>query len=190
MDIPHLNYEPVIAKVTKIVNKWKKRYLTPLGKITVIKTFILGGLNHILCSIPYSKSWIDQLTRIMFSFLWDDKPHKVSKRQITNDYFKGGLKMTHLNHFITAQKLVWIKRLFTCGEAPWAKLLSSILDKHKLFTIALVQKNVRKCLQSFLEGSIACMEPFSKKYVFWRVQHTCHPIVVQSPNFKRALILS
>ena len=51
--------------------------------------------------------------------------------------------MTHLDHFITAQKLVWIKRLFTCGEAPWAKLLSSIVYKDKLFTMGpLWSKNL------------------------------------------------
>ena len=123
----------MIIKITNIINKWRRRYLTPLGKITVIKTFIIGSFNHIFSSIPCSKSWVDQLNKILFSFLWDEKPHKISKKQITNDYVKVGLKMTHLNNFIISQKIVWIKRLFTCSEDPWAKLVSNMINKDRLF---------------------------------------------------------
>ena len=69
----------------------------------------------------------------MFSFLWDGKPHKVSKIQITNDYIHRGLKMINLENFIAAQKIVWIKRLFTSSDTPWALLASSLFNTHQLY---------------------------------------------------------
>ena len=36
------------VEIKKIINNWNKQYLTPIGKITIIKTFILSKLNHLL----------------------------------------------------------------------------------------------------------------------------------------------
>ena len=51
-EIPSLNYDPIMNRIIKILSNWKRRYLTPLGKVTIIKTFIIGSLNHIFSSIP------------------------------------------------------------------------------------------------------------------------------------------
>ena len=90
-DIPLINYTTLLNAITKILSKWR-RNLTPIGKISIVKTFIISGLNHLLSSIPSpSKQFISQLNQLMYSFIWDNKPHKISKRQITNLYVEGGL---------------------------------------------------------------------------------------------------
>ena len=35
-----INYQKAQIKINESIKSWNKRYLTPLGKITVIKTFI------------------------------------------------------------------------------------------------------------------------------------------------------
>ena len=47
-----INYRLAINKVKNTISFWKKRSLTPLGKITVIKTLILSRLNHLFMTIP------------------------------------------------------------------------------------------------------------------------------------------
>ena len=37
-----LNYSEKIAEIKEIISRWNKRYLTPLGKIAIIKTFLLS----------------------------------------------------------------------------------------------------------------------------------------------------
>ena len=44
--IPNLNFKPLLGKVKCILSTWKKRDLTPLRKIAVLKTFILASFNH------------------------------------------------------------------------------------------------------------------------------------------------
>ena len=50
-EVPDLNYNKAMSDLYKIVNQWGKRDLTPLGKITIIKTFLFTKFNHLF--YPY-----------------------------------------------------------------------------------------------------------------------------------------
>ena len=109
-DIPGNNYTPVLKTIPKTLSNWQRRNLTPIGKIAVIKTFVISALTHMFSAIPSpSSDVIMHLNQIFYSFIWNNKPHKICKRQITNTYIKGGLEMVNLENFIMSQKLVWIK---------------------------------------------------------------------------------
>ena len=51
-EIPTKNYEPLLKKVSQVINLSKKRILTPIGKITVLKTIILSKFIHLFQSLP------------------------------------------------------------------------------------------------------------------------------------------
>ena len=97
----NLNYGPILDKISKCLNVWKKRFRTPLGKITVIKTLILSKLNHLFMSIPNpNQSVTNKLQSTFYKFLWDGKPDKISRKQLCSDYMRGGLCMIDLQKFI------------------------------------------------------------------------------------------
>ena len=48
---PDINYSKAISKAKSLLSSWKYRYLTPIGKITILKTFILSKFNHLFMSI-------------------------------------------------------------------------------------------------------------------------------------------
>ena len=101
-----------MLEIKGIINKWIKRYLTPLGKVTVIKTFIMSGLNHLLLTLPNpNETFIKELNNILFKFLWSGKPDKINRNTVTLDKHLGGLKMVNMKDFITSLKLSWIRRL-------------------------------------------------------------------------------
>ena len=50
-----INFSKQITKICKIINNWNKRSLTPIGKITIVKTFLLSKLNHLLLSLTNPK---------------------------------------------------------------------------------------------------------------------------------------
>ena len=66
--IPILNYQNAIAKAKKIINSWKFRYLTPIGKITVIKTLILSVFTHLFMAIPTPIDILDELNKLQLNF--------------------------------------------------------------------------------------------------------------------------
>ena len=117
-----LNYKPRLKEIENTINRWSKQTLTPFGKITIIKTLIISKLNHLFLAIPgLDENMIRQLTSKIYSFIWDDKPDKVKRDLISQDYCWGDLKMINLKAFIQGLKLTWVRRLFH-SESNWVKL--------------------------------------------------------------------
>ena len=58
--IPEINYINAINKVCKLINLWNNRSLTPLGKVTVIKTLLLPQFNHLFTSLLTPKKYSGQ----------------------------------------------------------------------------------------------------------------------------------
>ena len=63
-----------------LLERWKRRPLTPFGKVTVIKTLALPKVTHMLTSLPAPPNFHQKLEKIFFSFLWDGKPPKMSRK--------------------------------------------------------------------------------------------------------------
>ena len=62
-----LNLNLNFIKIRELVNIWSRRYLSPLGKISVIKTFLLPKLNHLFLSLPSpTELWINRLNDTFF----------------------------------------------------------------------------------------------------------------------------
>ena len=63
------NYQKLKAIIKDNIKSWNKRYITPLGKINVVKTFLLSQLNHIFLSLPNpSPTIMKELNTILFKF--------------------------------------------------------------------------------------------------------------------------
>ena len=125
-NIVDINYNLLIPKIIAMVQQWKRRVLTPIGRITVIKSLLIPKLNHLFISLPNpKKETISYLNKTIFEFLWKSKIDKVKRSVITQDYSSGGLKMVDINNFITSLKCSWIKRL-TKAHKPWMDFLFTI----------------------------------------------------------------
>ena len=50
--IPIINYKKILKSVTTEIEKWSRRKLTLIGRITVIKSLLLSKINHLLSFLP------------------------------------------------------------------------------------------------------------------------------------------
>ena len=50
--VPSINYEGKLLEIQKLLNAWLKQHLTPLGKITVIKSLVVSKITYLTISIP------------------------------------------------------------------------------------------------------------------------------------------
>ena len=122
-----LNYTTKLEDIRKIINKWSMRKLSPIGRLTIIKTLIIPKLNHLILTLPNPKpEYIKMFETEMYHFLWNSKTHRIKKNTIIQDYRYGGLKMIDYTDFISALKSSWIRRLIH-SNASWVKLLESEL---------------------------------------------------------------
>ena len=73
--MPETNYKKAMEKIKDSTAFWKKMSLTPIGKITVIKSLLLSTLNHLFMSVPLpNKCFINNIENLLYCFLWDGKP--------------------------------------------------------------------------------------------------------------------
>ena len=108
-DIPHLNFDLAIQKAKIELKSWKYRTLSPIGKITVLKTLILPKFVHLFSSIPVPQTILTEINTMFYNFLWDGNPDKVKRNIVCKDYSEGGMKMINVLKFEKAQKLKWLK---------------------------------------------------------------------------------
>ena len=75
-----LNLEDKIAILEKTLNNWKRRKLTLIGKIHIVKTLGLSKLIYSASVLAMSKHTVERINKIIFNFLWDGKPAKIKKK--------------------------------------------------------------------------------------------------------------
>ena len=155
-----LNYIPAIKSLQKLFSLWSHRYLTPIGKIAVIKSLALSKLNHLLLVLPSpGKDILKQLETMFYHFIWSGKPDKIKRTVLCKHYLDGGLNMTDLRKFISAMKVTWIRRFYKNLEAPWAKVgrvLLGPVDKIILFGPNYSQNIARKVKNKFWSEVLNC----------------------------------
>ena len=150
----------MIQSLQKLFHQWNKRYLSPLGRITVIKTFALSKLNHLFLSLPLpDKKYMKQIESMFYKFIWDNKPDKIKRTTLTKDFLHGGLNMIDLTNFASGMKITWIRQMYKNPDLPWVLLARSYLGPiHKIFTLGYSYsfKLSRKINNKFWSQTLEC----------------------------------
>lgn len=126
-----LNMDKKMLEIQRLLTRWKKRDMSILGKITVIKSLALSKVVHLLIALPDPPEIFTQtLTKEFYNFIWNGGPDRVKREILTESYEKGGLKMINIQHFTAALKLTWIKRFVTKPDA-WSEPLRHLSDSDR-----------------------------------------------------------
>ena len=126
--MPVLNYAQALERVKQKLNFWKLSCLTPIGKITVIKSLIFLKFTLLFTTLPASEGILDDINKMFFNYLWDIKPDKTNREQICSTYLLGGLKITNSFNFEKSMKMKWLKTAITDIGKHWLSLLLQDVD--------------------------------------------------------------
>lgn len=111
-EIERLNYEQKLKDIDNTLKRWSKQVLSPIGKITVIKSLLISKMNHLFLTIPGpSEALVKKLASIFYSYIWEGKPDKIKRDILCQNRVLGGLKMLNIEAYIQGLKLTWIRRL-------------------------------------------------------------------------------
>lgn len=159
-----------IPKTKSMIQHSKRRLLTPIGRVTVVKFLISPKYNNLFISLPTSRrETILSLNKDIFEFVWNAKCDKIKRSVITQDYQQGGLKMLEMNKFIMSLKCSWLKRLIK-GKKSWIDIFEAING------VQIVNK-----LLDFGDAFISeCVIP--KNNVFWQDVFNSFLCVIKSFN--------
>lgn len=115
----NMNYEEKLDKIRNVLNCWKYRRLTLMGKIVVIKSLAASQLTYILAPLASNHKIISEINNLFYNFLWNSKGDKIKRSVIISDYNKGGLKMIDIFSFNKSLKTAWINKYLddsNCGK--------------------------------------------------------------------------
>ena len=93
-EVVQANIYPALEKIQNIIKIWSMRKLTLFGKITVIKSLLESQLVYKLSVLPNpSHQLLKEIDQTLFHFLWDNKPHRITKHMAIEPRDLGGLSM-------------------------------------------------------------------------------------------------
>ena len=125
-DMQTLNFEPKLLQIERDIKSWSKRHISPLGKITVIKSLLLPKLTHLFMALPRpSEQSIKKLEKTLFNFIWSNKNDRISRKNMVKTLAEGGCYMAHVNTFIKSLKLTWIRRIIN-SSCSWTNIFYEI----------------------------------------------------------------
>ena len=105
----HINFSEKIERIKSILNSWSARRLTPLAKITIIKSLAVSQIVHVLSALPTHQGALKEINTLLYDFLWNGKGVKIKRTEMINDYDKGRLKMIDIQSFNKSLKMKWVQ---------------------------------------------------------------------------------
>ena len=102
-----------------------EKNLTMIGRITVVKTFIIPKITYVATVTPIDKENISKFKRIIYNFILNNRVEKIKRSTLSLNTSEGGLKMIDIDKYIEAIQLTWVKRLISEDQANW-----KIIPKH------------------------------------------------------------
>ena len=82
---------------------WKWRGLTLIGKIQIVKTFIIPKFLSKATAISISNDLVNEINRLIFIWRGNDK---IKQTVLINDIETGGLKILDIESMISAQRVM------------------------------------------------------------------------------------
>lgn len=146
-----LNYDGKLMTIRRDLHKWNKRQLTPLGKITILKTIIFSKLTYLFLNLPDPPANVmKEIENMMFKFLWNEKPAKIKRSVVCKPYIDGGLQMIDVAACISSLKISWLKRI--TDESEFQKFIFNIFPDFQCLH-KLGEEYIHVCMQR-------CRNPF------------------------------
>ena len=108
----NINFDEKFAEIKKLMNIWMKRSITPVGRVAILRSLLLSKLIHLWILLPDPPdTFINNLQKMCFRFVWQDKQDKISRKTVVKSVKNGGLNVPDIKQLIRALKLTWIRRL-------------------------------------------------------------------------------
>jgi len=120
-----MNFEETLKSIKKTLNLWKWRGLTLIGKIQIIKTFIIPKFLYRAAMVTTNRRFVKELDKALYDYVWKGRD-KVKRLTLIGDIKAGGLRMPHVDSIIKTQRFNCLKRYSESYPAYW----KIILDKY------------------------------------------------------------
>ena len=106
-----LNFANRIQELKTVIKVWSWRNLSYQGKNLLMKSLGISKFVYAGQNIEIDQNVINETQKIIWNFIWDNKPVKVKREVMQQEIKNGGLNIINLEWMIDALKINWINRL-------------------------------------------------------------------------------
>ena len=89
-----LNFDEIVTSIKQKLHIWRWRDLTIMGRIQIVKTFIVPIFLYRASMLCSDQEFVKELNKIIFEFIWKGQD-KVKRSALIGDINDGGLKALH-----------------------------------------------------------------------------------------------
>ena len=94
------NWHEKLDNIQSVLNQWKRRNLTMLGKIIVMKSLAISKITYSVTNTAEIDNFIQKLNKILYTYLWDKK-ERIKRNTLIGKIEWGGIEMLDIqSHFI------------------------------------------------------------------------------------------
>ena len=171
-----LNFETRVNKCKSVLNEWKSRHLTMIGRAQILKTFIVSQFLFIASAIVLPKHYISVINNMMIDFMWRGKKGKLSRSVLYKTVENGGLGVPELGHMISVSHIKWVRRYIFDENVHYWKVFF-------MYFFRKCQMNVNVLLFSNYDTKrLFCYKNNIPLFYINIVQEWCHNVETKIPR--------
>ena len=119
------NFGDKIDKAKQIINMWKQKDLSLIGRVQIIKTFITSLFKYSISAEDIPENYIKEVESVIYAFVWKDKKEGLKRRVLIKSEEEGGLKVPSFKFIVDSVKLkgFFLQIFDSDSEQVWALLV-------------------------------------------------------------------
>ena len=117
-----MNFDEIVTSIKQKLHIWRWRDLTIIGRIQIVKTFIIPIFLYRASMICSDQEFIKEVNKIIFDFIWKGRD-KFKRSVLVGDIEDGGLRAPHLKSMIETQRIICCKKLASDEPSSWKTIL-------------------------------------------------------------------
>ena len=94
------NWDQKVEKIEKLIAQWKKRKLTMIGRIQIVKSLLIPQITYLITVASMPKAILKKVEHLIYKFIWNSITEKVKRKTLIKNYKNGGLNMIDLQAHI------------------------------------------------------------------------------------------
>ena len=102
------NFDSIFKSIKDTLNMGKWRGLTLLGRIQLIKSFVIPKILSKAAVIAVTDDFIKEINSLIYSFIWKGND-KIERAALINDIENSGLRMLDIQSMIHSQRVMVLK---------------------------------------------------------------------------------
>ena len=144
------NFAQKVDNLKAKLSAWRSRKLSLFGRCLISKTLGLSQIVYSASMLDIPNNYTSAIQSLLFQFLWKNKPDKIKRQVLYQDYGDGGLRVTNVEIMFKSLRLAWIQRLLKSdgkAEDTWSVVPKFYFNKYGGLNFLLRSNYDRKFLK-------------------------------------------